>query len=555
MMFNNLLAVLDFYSSSSKEGTQSIVDTIASLKSSLSEYANIKIIDCGSFIENLYIPLSIMDPIQNETTLNFDSDHLIVDMDYLAYEFSDSPSTMINDKKMLLLKNSPHPGCIYLFDARENIDIPLKTANFMLQQIQKYRPKLNVANTINFDRALGIRTGPSFAATSGVSGTLGNHVNTDLVFCVQCQQWPSIAKEWLTRESKTDWPTSNTKHLVANHGCYIVPTGFDESEWRFSFSFAELQLIGTLDNVYKRVYAILKILIKYACKSENITGLKSYHLKTIFLWYCEEMGVQSHAPIKVSIENLLNYTTEFYKRQYVPHYFIPACNLLCEISTEVIKLYYETLSKLKKNIDTMLIQFIDNTYYSFVLLKSNLLELYTKNDSRLRLFFKYTFLLYSLYGVLHNEQSLLSFEHTTDIDYNYYFSLVTSENEVTVTIDKILGTIESNIGSDSVLLSLEEISGIICAVWWCSFNLKTAMISDSFYDCIFWASRMHAYYCDKIIDRFIYKAPKIICKTKDSENYKNLLSIIIHHPTAQTENLKRYIIKSNFSSFSENIFS
>jgi hypothetical protein len=114
------------------------------------------------------------------------------------------------------------------------------------------------------------------------------------------------------------------------------------------------------------------------------------------------------------------------------------------------------------------------------------------------------------------------------------------KNEDALTVDQILNTIELNLQSDSQSLSLEEISGIICAVWWSAFNLKVGRNSHVFYDCILWASRMHANYCNAIIDRFIHKAPKIICKTKDSENYKNLLSIIIHHPTKQMKNLNRY---------------
>jgi hypothetical protein len=165
----------------------------------------------------------------------------------------------------------------------------------------------------------------------------------------------------------------------------------------------------------------------------------------------------------------------------------------------------------------MLIQFIDSTYYSCITLDSNLLELYSKNDARLLLFFKYNFLLYSLYGLIDSEPSIWSRQNTTDIDYLYYFSLVTINNEVTVSVDKILATIELHIRSDNQLLSLEEISGIICAVWWCAFNLTLGRTSGVLYDCILWASGMHANYCSSIIDRFIHEAPKIICKTNDSE--------------------------------------
>jgi hypothetical protein len=481
-----------------------------------------------------------MDLIKNETTLNFDMDHLIVNMDYSAYETNDIPVNVKDKKKLLSFKNSHNACCVYVYDYQENPDIPLRSADFMLQQIQKYEPKLSVSNDIKFDKALAIRTGPSFAATSGIGGTLGHYTSTDLVFCVHCQKWPSVAKEWLIRKSTTGWPTPEMKYLIEINGCYIVPTGYDENEWRLSFSLAELQLIDTLDSEYKRVYAIVKFLIKYIFKSENITGLKSYHLKTIFLWYCEEKEFEKNVPIRFSVENFLNYIIEYYERKYIPHYFIPTFNLLFELADDELKIYCSMLSKLLNHLNTTIIQFIENTYYSFILLDTDLLELYSNKDSRLLLFFKYNFLLYSLFGLLDNEPSHDSSKSSTNINYYHYFSLVTMNNEINVTIDNILQTIELHMKSDRELLSLDEISGIICAVWWCAFRLKEDRTSHLFYDCIFWASQMHANYCSSIINTFIHKAPKIICKTSDSENYKNLLSIIFHQPTKQTKNFNRY---------------
>jgi hypothetical protein len=135
MFFDNLLEILKFYSDVSKDDMGDLTKCEQMLRQSLSRYRNLHIINCGSFYEQLYFLLTLKnDQTEDSATLNVDSDHLIVDTDYIK--------------------------------------------------------------------------------------------------------------------------------VIKKSGCHIVPTGYEETHWRLSFSLAELILAHTLNNKQRRLYSITKFLIK-----------------------------------------------------------------------------------------------------------------------------------------------------------------------------------------------------------------------------------------------------------------------------------------------------
>ncbi|CAF4522748.1 unnamed protein product, partial [Didymodactylos carnosus] len=152
--------------------------------------------------------------------------------------------------------------------------------------------------------------------------------------------WPTAAEQWLQRSTPYGWPTNEIKLLIKNNGCHIVPTGINEIQWRLSFSIAEVTLINTIDNNKKQIYSILKLLIKYICRINNIKSLKSYQLKTIFLWYCEQQQPFQDEQLcltkKQLILDLLKFTMNFYENKSIPHYFISAYNVLIERTDDEI---------------------------------------------------------------------------------------------------------------------------------------------------------------------------------------------------------------------------
>jgi hypothetical protein len=178
------------------------------------------------------------------------------------------------------------------------------------------------------------------------------------------------------------------------------------------------------------------------------------------------------------------------------------------------------------------------------------IELYSTNHLRLNLFFKYNFYIFVIYGLFDNEPILLrrardnksffynqnSPQTSTYVDYIHFLSLVTKTTNIDVTIVNVLYLITDEIKSDLKILSASEISGIICAIWRCTFQTKSTS-SSNYYICICWACHMHHHYAHSIINLFNNNIPKILCRSMIAYKYRNLLFTMHYRPTKQTKNL------------------
>ncbi|CAF1530349.1 unnamed protein product, partial [Didymodactylos carnosus] len=228
-MFENLVEMLHFYACVTRrslcvirniyDGNSGgwLFEITKKFTESLLKYPNLTIIRCGSFEEELCIPLVIIGN-NRESTLTVDADHLIVDKNYLV----------VRNMKDIFQNN---------------------------QQVLTFKPAA--------------------------------HDGSDQVFALECKAWPESAQNWIERISKNGWPSYALKEKIKANGCHLVPTGYDEDEWRISFTCAELELLNTISKKHKMTYGLLKFLIKYLCCINDITVFKSYQLKTLFLRYCE----------------------------------------------------------------------------------------------------------------------------------------------------------------------------------------------------------------------------------------------------------------------------
>ena len=75
----------------------------------------------------------------------------------------------------------------------------------------------------------------------------------DLVYCLACLLWPSIASEYMSRARNGGWPTQSTLETIQKDGCHVVPVGPPESrdkhlQWRWSFSLAEKCLCYSMND-------------------------------------------------------------------------------------------------------------------------------------------------------------------------------------------------------------------------------------------------------------------------------------------------------------------
>lgn len=121
----------------------------------------------------------------------------------------------------------------------------------------------------------------------------------DLVPAIRCPVWPDEAAEWIARERPNGWPSKSLVTRCQKAGCHLVSAAHKfspQNEFRISFSLAETLLLNNWEYTQTHIYIVLKRikslieqrLVTEAGFSKDDLILKSYHLKTLMLWHCED---------------------------------------------------------------------------------------------------------------------------------------------------------------------------------------------------------------------------------------------------------------------------
>ena len=171
----------------------------------------------------------------------------------------------------------------------------------------------------------GIQNGP--AVTSG---------NADYVPSLKCSGWPEECNTYFNRARY--WPEQIKLDEIYNKGMHIVGTASTDIppatfiEFRLSFSLAEKTLIRDLSMIQFITYYFLKIL-KDWLKTQNGSGdyiIKSYFIKTIFLWNCEKVPKDSWTKTNflLNAKQCISELCSCFKKKNLPHLFLNNCNLL-----------------------------------------------------------------------------------------------------------------------------------------------------------------------------------------------------------------------------------
>ena len=166
------------------------------------------------------------------------------------------------------------------------------------------------------------------------------HIDLDFVPSILVEDWPHIAREWVTR-CRT-WPEMSVVKDFVLGGCDIVPkpyTGQERNEllnWRWSFSRAEKILAKLRTKNMSLSYFLMKsVFYKYLKGVEHNGGtLTSYLIKTVMLWQCEDNkeSCWSNQKITSCVSTLLNRLKMSFSSRYLPHYFIRDINLLDNVA-------------------------------------------------------------------------------------------------------------------------------------------------------------------------------------------------------------------------------
>ena len=175
---------------------------------------------------------------------------------------------------------------------------------------------------------------------------LGGRIpSCDTVHCVRCLVWPLQAANWPTRHRNYGWPDSATVDHVVSNGCDVVGVAhrqcrkdkwMDRSQWRLSFSRAEIVLINSWMPIQQIVYHMLRVFMK----TEQLTGsadnigtisLSNYDIKTLMLWACElksrNWWTDHLNLVKISVQ-LLHMLGDRLIDARCKHCFVDNCNLI-----------------------------------------------------------------------------------------------------------------------------------------------------------------------------------------------------------------------------------
>lgn len=157
----------------------------------------------------------------------------------------------------------------------------------------------------------------------------------DFVAYIHCDEWPSVAEEWIER-NRSCWPSGIMIADIVEMGCDLVPTGAHGSinqsnEWRLSFARAERYLIHNMNSAQLQTYVLLQIISKKNAYGESFHQIvDSYIFKTAFFWTSEEYdGSQwddRHYTkyVRLCLRKLL----QFVREGNCPHFFMRNCNIL-----------------------------------------------------------------------------------------------------------------------------------------------------------------------------------------------------------------------------------
>lgn len=164
---------------------------------------------------------------------------------------------------------------------------------------------------------------------------VGHLTSLDLVFGIRCDEWPSVADEWIERK-RSGWPSGTMIAEAVKMGCDLVPIGpagnsMEDEEWRISLVRAERHLVHTLNSAQLKTLVLLKIIFKYGVFGEIFhKRISSYVAKTAFFWTSEENNGDQwedrHCIHYLSL--CLRQLLYFVANLFCPNYFIRDCNVL-----------------------------------------------------------------------------------------------------------------------------------------------------------------------------------------------------------------------------------
>src|SRR5262249_775063 len=137
------------------------------------------------------------------------------------------------------------------------------------------------------------------------------------------------------------FPTKNCAQIISSYGCDFVNVSHKLSryttaskryptEWRFSFSVAEVIIVCQWTWEKRVVYRMLRLIGKMIKQKNNDSVLCTYYFKTLMLWACEQKLAEFWLSTDRCdiVEELLLVMIQCLINRHCPNYFIPENNMM-----------------------------------------------------------------------------------------------------------------------------------------------------------------------------------------------------------------------------------
>ena len=282
-------------------------------------------------------------------------------------------------KKEVFLVPTNHPGYVQLSELDDDGNTTfMKTVSFK----QFWSEVVN--KTALYSLVSGPQLPPGGVAVSGPAlsrrdrpGSRNNYSH-DYVPCLHCVKWTILADGWAVRKRPADWPQQELISEIVSEGCHVVPVSHHhngdrvlETEWRLSFSNAEKKLVDSLTIEQRQSYIMAKLIMKQVLqeiKDSQEPSVKkapsSYHLKTIFLWKCEEKPSEKWNNLFESVVDLLSGLVDHLQKGKIPQYFIPENNLIDNIKEDILVSVADGITAALADLPMILHHVFLTAYYS-----------------------------------------------------------------------------------------------------------------------------------------------------------------------------------------------
>ena len=168
-----------------------------------------------------------------------------------------------------------------------------------------------------------------------------------------CNEWPDIAKEWVTRNRPCAWPDGDSVNHITGSGCTLIKrpcSGGEEAdlEWMFVFSKAEKYLFqNSVSEEQRHGYNILKSLVDYQLRLVA-HKLKVVHLRSIFFYACEVIPeVMWKESLGSCVIYMASQLLSELKSRNIPNYFIKENNMIDQYVESAVDAIVEQIEPIR----------------------------------------------------------------------------------------------------------------------------------------------------------------------------------------------------------------